>query len=383
MVFVSQEPLNLEFNRAHFWSVELEFPVISYGQRKIIWEQNLNGNANFSATLTPAALADRFSFTEGQIKSALALAENRADLGAATISEEDILAGCRAQSNRKLGELAKRIQPKFGWDDLILPAEKKQQLNEVQNHLRHREKVYTDWGYEGKIAAGRGLNVLFTGVSGTGKTMAASIIASGLGLELYKIDLSSVVSKYIGETEKNLSRIFHEAETANAVLFFDEADALFGKRSEVKDAHDRYANIEVGYLLQRMEEFRGMTILATNMSENMDKAFMRRLHFIVVFRAPDGNEREIIWQNAFPSGAPLADDIDYDFLGQKLKITGANIKNIALAAGFFAAETDEPIGMSHIMRATMREYKKESKPFLKEDLSPYHQLAVESAGVKV
>ena len=199
----------------------------------------------------------------------------------------DLHAACRLQSNRKLAALARKITPHYTWDDIVLPADRLRQLREICNQVKYRARVYDEWGFDRKLSLGKGLNVLFAGPSGTGKTMAAEIMAGELGLDLYKIDLSTVVSKYIGETEKNLARIFDEAETTNAILFFDEADALFGKRSEVRDAHDRYANIEISYLLQRMEEYDGIVILATNLRKNMDEAFVRRMHFTVEFPFPD------------------------------------------------------------------------------------------------
>ena len=234
--------------------------------------------------------------------------------------------------------------------------------------------VYSDWGFDRKLSTGKGLNVLFSGPSGTGKTMAAEIIARETQLDIFKIDLSNVVSKYIGETEKNLSKIFKEAETSNAILFFDEADALFGKRSEVKDAHDRYANIEIGYLLQKMEEFDGVVILATNLSKNIDDAFLRRIQIAVEFPFPDESHRKLIWTRMFPDESPLSKDIDYKFLSEKIKLAGGNIKNMAVAAAFYAAENSGEINMHHIMHAARREYQKIGKPFLKSDFDPYYEM---------
>jgi SpoVK/Ycf46/Vps4 family AAA+-type ATPase len=205
------------------------------------------------------------------------------------------------------------------------------------------------------------LNVLFAGPSGTGKTMAAEIMANELGLDLYKIDLSTVVSKYIGETEKNLARIFEEAETSNAILFFDEADALFGKRSEVRDSHDRYANIEISYLLQRMEEYDGMAILATNLHKNMDDAFVRRMHFTVEFPFPDARHRRLIWEKVWPTDTPRSAELDLDFMARQFELTGGNIRNIAVAAAFLAASDGQVVTMSQLVGATHREYQKMGK----------------------
>ncbi len=205
---------------------------------------------------------------------------------------------------------------------------------------------------------GRGVPALFSGPSGTGKTMAAQIIARELAVELFQVDLANTVSKYIGETEKNLDRIFEAAESASAVLLFDEADALFGKRTEVRDAHDRYANVEVAYLLQRMEAYSGLVILTTNFRQNLDKAFMRRLRFVVEFPEPDATHREAIWQRVFPDDAPLAEDVSFGFLARRLELTGGHIQQIAIRAAFAAVGEDAPIGMRHIVHATREELRK-------------------------
>lgn len=271
---------------------------------------------------------------------------------------EQLFAAARHQSNQKLNQIAQKLQPKYRWEDMVLPPDPLSQLQEIIRSVRHRHTVYEDWGFAQKLSFGKGLNALFAGPSGTGKTMAAEVIAQELSLDLYKIDLSQVVSKYIGETEKNLDRVFREAQTSNAILFFDEADALFGKRSEVKDAHDRYANIEIGYLLQKMEEYEGVAILATNLRANLDEAFARRLQFVVEFPFPDEEYRYRIWQGVFPAQAPLSSDIDWTTLARSFKLSGGNIKNIALAAAFLAVEENQPISMNHIVQAARREFQK-------------------------
>ncbi len=276
---------------------------------------------------------------------------------------EDIYAGCRAQLNPV--SFAMKLSPLYKWDDIVLLPDKKDQLREVCNYVKNYPTIYESWGFD-KHSRSRGLNVLFSGPSGTGKTMAAEIIAGELGLDMYKIDLSMVVSKYIGETEKNLNRIFKDAEDTNAVLFFDEADALFGKRSEVKDAHDRYANIEINYLLQKMEEHEGIVVLASNMQKNMDEAFIRRMNFIVEFPFPNDAYRLEIWKKIFPKMAPLG-KIDFESLS-KLQISGGNIKNITLTAAFLAAEDGGNVEMAHLVKAAKREYQKIGKVFGKEEL---------------
>jgi SpoVK/Ycf46/Vps4 family AAA+-type ATPase len=233
-----------------------------------------------------------------------------------------------------------------------------EQLDEICARVRHHHRVYDDWGFRRKLGHGRGLHVLFSGPPGTGKTMAAAVIANDLGLSLYRIDLAQVVSKYIGETEKNLERVFVAAEQTNAILFFDEADALFGKRSDVKDAHDRYANIEISYLLQRMEEYAGLAILATNLRQHLDEAFLRRLQVSVEFPFPDEAHRRRIWETLFPRQAPISPDVEFDLLAREIKLAGGNLKNIALAAAFYAAEKGGTIDLTHISRAARREHQK-------------------------
>jgi predicted kinase len=267
---------------------------------------------------------------------------------------------CRKQARPRLNDLAQRIDSQVGWSDLVLPDAQLAILHEIATHVRRRAKVYESWGFSSRGARGLGISALFGGPSGTGKTMAAEVLARELELDLYRIDLSQVVSKYIGETEKNLSRVFDAAEEGGAVLLFDEADALFGKRTEVKDSHDRYANIEVSYLLQRMEAYRGLAILTTNMKSALDAAFMRRIRFIVQFPFPDAAHRARIWGGAFPAQTPT-EDLDPTRLA-RLTVAGGNIRNIALNAAFLAADAAEPVRMTHLLRAARSEYAKLEKP---------------------
>jgi len=345
--------------------VQIDFPIPDDRTRKQLWETYLNnGCANgsaFEASVDAEALAGKFRLTPGQIRDTLEAAENLARWRAPAdpmVTMEDLYAACRAQTTPKLGELARKIKPKFTWDDIVLPPDQLAQLNEICNETRHRRRVYGEWGFDRRLSLGKGLVALFTGPPGTGKTMAAEVVANGLNLDLYKIDLSQVVSKYIGETEKKLHQIFDEAQSSNSILFFDEADALFGKRSEVKDAHDRYANIEVGYLLQKMEEYDGIAILATNLQQNMDEAFTRRMRFIIEFPFPDEHHRKLIWQVTFPPEAPLGDDVDFAWLARGIRLPGGNIRNIALAGAFFAAGEESVIRMSHLIQAARREFQK-------------------------
>jgi len=282
------------------------------------------------------------------------------DLGAA------LWQACRAQSQPRLGELAQPIQPMAGWDDLVLPNGQIQTLREVAMQVRQRIKVYEQWGFAGKSARGLGISALFAGASGTGKTMAAEVLSNELQLDLYRIDLSQVVNKYIGETEKNLRRVFDAAEEGGAILLFDEADALFGKRSDVKDSHDRYANVEVSYLLQRMEAYRGLAILTTNLKDAIDTAFMRRIRFVVQFPFPDAAQRAEIWRRIFPAKTPT-EGLDAERLA-RLSVAGGNIRNIALYAAFLAADNGEPVGMSHLLRAARTEYTKLEKPLSEAEI---------------
>lgn len=270
-------------------------------------------------------------------------------------SMEHLRRACRAQVAMPANSLARRIQPRHDWDDLVLPAPQREQLAALCGQMKHASVVYGEWNFERKLTLGRGLNALFCGPPGTGKTLAAEVIAGELGLELLQIDLSKITSKYIGETEKNLRQLFDDAAGANAILFFDEADALLGKRSAVKDAHDRYANTETAYLLQKMEEYPGITFLSTNLRQNIDEAFTRRMRFIVEFTLPEEAERLRIWKGIWPAGVPLASDVDLAALAAKFRLSGGSIRNIALSAAFLAAEEREPIAMRHLMRALRRE----------------------------
>ena len=353
----------------------LHFPLPDFETRHTLWRQNLNGQGG---ALDLADLAGQFRFTPGQIRDAAQIARQEAWLRRgpeAPPTREDLLAGARGQSNPALSRLATRAETAYDWDDLVLPPAQMAQLRAIVNQQRYAAQVYDSWGFGRKLPYGRGLAALFSGPSGTGKTMSASILARALGLELYKIDLAGVVSKYIGETEKNLDRIFEEARTANIILFFDEADALFGKRSEVKDAHDRYANIEISYLLQRMEAYEGISILATNFGQNLDEAFSRRMQFVVEFPLPDAADRERIWRGLLPGEAPVEAGVDFAFLGRQFELTGGHIKNCVLAAAFAAAARHEAIGMVHLVRAVAAEYGKPGRPLQRAAFGDYYALA--------
>ncbi|MFI0607097.1 MAG: ATP-binding protein [Anaerolineae bacterium] len=354
--------------------IRLEVPLPPFTRRRALWEQALTSQATDAVDIP--ALANSFRLGPPQIDDAVATARSRAlwrDPADGRLTMADLVTACRAQSHHKMGSLARQILPIYGWEDIVLPADQLSQLHELSDSVRFQPTVYVDWGFERKMARGKGTSALFTGPSGTGKTMSAEIVANALGLDLYKIELSGVVSKYIGETEKNLERIFEEAQRSNAILFFDEADALFGKRSETNDAHDRYANIEVSYLLQRMEEYEGITVLATNFRSNLDEAFVRRLRFQVDFPFPEEGDRLRIWQKVWPLEMPRDADLDLPFIARQFPLAGGNIKNIALAAAFRAAADGQSVGMAQVIRAIRREYQKMGKPCSEAEFGPYFE----------
>jgi hypothetical protein len=329
-----------------------DVPRPAAGEHRALWNEalgdvtaRLNGELDRAVAqfvLTPATIRG--------IASSVRLADD---------PQAELWRACRVAARRRMDDLAQRVDTNAGWDDLVLPAVQKQMLRDLVTAVRFRGRVYDDWGFAGKDARGQGVTALFAGVSGSGKTMAAEVVAKELELDLYRIDLSGVVSKYIGETEKNLRRVFEAAEESGAILLFDEADALFGRRSEVKDSHDRYANIEVSYLLQRMEAYRGVAILTTNLREAVDPAFLRRLRFVVQFPFPGVPERLEIWQRIFPAAMPR-EGVDVEKLA-RLAVAGGNIRNIAVQAAVGAARDAAPLTMQHLLDAARAEYAKLEK----------------------
>ena len=341
-------------------------------EQLVIWENalmelkpHLNGHRNILGDPKETfgqhlqELSAQFNLSTSLIHRACTAAVGEIVEHPSTPIERILWESCRVQARPNLDELADRVESKSSWHDLVLPPQQEQTLHEIAAHVSNRALVYNDWGFAGKHQRGLGITAMFSGPSGTGKTLAADVLARELHLDLYKIELSSVVSKYIGETEKNLERIFDAAESGGVILLFDEADSIFGKRSDVKDSKDRHANTEVNYLLQRMEAYSGLAILTTNFPNNMDSAFLRRLRFVVPFPFPSPTQRSEIWRRVFPTDTPIK-DLKFDKLAQ-LNVAGGNIRIIALNAAFLAADAGEPVQMKHILQATQTEYTKLEK----------------------
>ncbi len=349
----------------HRATVMLDVERPTTDEQRSVWQRTLEEDVT---TLNGHldALVSQFTLGAVAIRSACAEARSMRATAPETPLDVALWEACREQARPALEALSQRIDPVAGWDDLLLPDAQQQTLREIAAHVRQRAVVYESWGFGTRGSRGLGISVLFSGASGTGKTLAAEVLAHTLHLDLYRIDLSSVVSKYIGETEKNLRRVFDAAEEGGAILLFDEADALFGKRSEVKDSHDRYANIEVSYLLQRMEAYRGLAILTTNLRSALDSAFLRRLRFIVPFPFPDASQRFEIWRRVFPPATPT-EHLDLTQLA-RLNVSGGNIRNIALNAAFLAADSGEPVRMAHLLQASRSEYTKLEKPLTEAEI---------------
>ncbi len=350
----------------------LELPAGSAEERLLAWRAGL---ADLPEAGALAASASRYPFRISASGIARAAVAGRVAAEAADrpVAPADLAAGVRAQNAAGLERLARRIEPRACWADLVLPPDILEHLRDLASRARHRDEVLDRWGL-GDPNRGRGLTALFTGDSGTGKTLSAEIVAGELGLDLYVIDLSTIVDKYIGETEKNLDRVFNQADGVNGVLLFDEADAIFGKRSEVRDARDRYANVEIAYLLQRMERFDGTAILTTNLRANLDEAFLRRLDVVVDFPMPDEEQRRRLWALHLPPSLPVEGDIDLDFLGRGFRISGGNIRNIVAAAAYRAAADGRAVCMADLIHGTGREYRKLGHLNTEAEFGPYFDL---------
>lgn len=356
-------------------------PALGGRDRVALWQQELDhaaaesGNdSDAAADLDSLRLAAHLTLGPDQIAKAVRAARALAGLTGGPITADDVRRGARAQNAAGLERLARRIDPEVGWDDLVLTSSALQALHDLASRARHRDTVLTDWRMRRGGGRGHGVTALFAGDSGTGKTMSAEVIAKDLGLDLYTVNLATVVDKYVGETEKNLERIFTEAAGVNAVLFFDEADAIFGKRSDVRDAHDRYANIESAYLLQRLETFDGLAVLATNLRANIDDAFTRRLDAIIDFAAPNAELRKRLWQQCLAAPLPVADDLDLDFLAEAFELAGGNIRSASTTAAYLAAGIGAPVTMTEVIAAVEQEYRKLGRLVLEREFGPYLSL---------
>lgn len=365
LLIASPEPVSLE----HHSNVRFEVNPLSATEQLNLWQQTL-GTAATELNGNLDILVSQFQLDAATIQTICTEVISLPKLNQKTADEisHQLWNTCRKQARSRLDHLAQRIKPTASWEDLILPPLPHQMLREIVAQVRQRTQVYQNWEFTAG-ARGLGISVLFAGASGTGKTMAAEVLAKELCLDLYRIDLSQIVNKYIGETEKNLRRVFDAAERSGAILLFDEADALFGKRSEVKDSHDRYANIEVSYLLQRMEAYRGLAILTTNLKNALDTAFLRRLRFVVEFPFPNLQQRSEIWQRIFSPKVPTK-GLEFQKLA-KLNVTGGNIRNIALNATFLAADAGESVQMKHLLRAAQSEYAKLEKPLIPTEIGDW------------
>ncbi|MFI5771894.1 ATP-binding protein [Streptomyces sp. NPDC051658] len=347
----------------------LHAPRVEPSTRAALWTDAYD--APVPGTIDVDRLLSPFLLTPEQITRAARSAAQTTHLDGGTLTPDHVRQGARAQNAAGLDRLARRIEPTVTWNDLVLPPDTHAQLRELTARARHRDRVLGEWGMRPGGGRGRGVSALFAGDSGTGKTMSAEVIAADLGLDLYTVDLATVIDKYVGETEKNLERIFSEAAGVNGVLLFDEADAIFGKRSDVKDAHDRYANVESAYLLQRMESFDGLAILATNLRANLDDAFTRRLDLVIDFPVPDPEQRLVLWERCLGPVLPRGKDLDLAFCAENFELAGGNIRSIAVTSAYLAADTDEPVTMPTLIHAIQREYQKLGRLTLASEFGPY------------
>ena len=355
-------------------TVSMELPSLTAGEKVHLWEA-WGREYPLQQDVDLEQNGNKYNLTPKGIRDVLDTADLVAGMeGQDHISQEHIRQAVKQNQQNQLGSYATLINSCFLWEDLILGEEQKAQMRMVCDQMRYRAVVGEQWGFHKKTPYGRGLSVLFYGPPGTGKTMAAQVMASELCLDLYRIELPAVVSKYIGETEKNLEEIFEQAKKSQVILLFDEADVLFSKRTEVRDSNDKYSNMEAAFLLQKMEEYEGITVLATNFLQNFDEAFKRRMKFIIDFPFPDIAQRLQIWKQVFPKETPIEEELDYEFLAQSFELSGSNIKNVALHAAFLAAAENCRVGMRQIVAGVRNEFIKSGKTLTKEQLGQYYML---------
>lgn len=357
------------FNNMSFLQIEL--PPIDFNQRKNIWKKALETHKITLTTEQINELVGKYSFNNSDIFSVVAYAM-------ANRNNDDVFKQINKICIKRLPQINSnkiiKVNTLYNLKDLILPDYSKNMLVNAINRVKHKEMVYNEWGFSEKLAYGKGVSVVFVGPPGTGKTMGAQVMANEISMELYKVNLAGVVSKYIGETEKNLETIFFEAKKAQGILFFDEADVLFSKRTEIKDSNDKYSNMEAAFMLQKIEEFDGICILATNFIQNFDEAFKRRMNYIIDFPFPNEEYRKLLWENVFPKKVPLSSDLDFGFLAKKFEFTGSNIKNSAITAAFYAATENKKIDMTILLKAIKNEMHKIGKSMSKENLYEYSDL---------
>jgi hypothetical protein len=354
---------------------KIQIPETTTEERLLLWKSVLT-EEEMPKGLDLEFLADKYMLSAGAIRQSAEDYRSRRLMEQKEPQERWLMEACRQQLDHRLGKDAVRIQGLYQWDDLVLPDAQKQMLRDACDQVLYRHQVYHKWGYEKKVAYGKGVSMIFYGPPGTGKTMAAQVIANELELELYKVDMAGVMSKYVGESEKKLGNIFEQAKRSQSILFFDEADVLFGKRTDQKDSNDKYANASTAYLLQKIEEYEGIIILATNLLQNFDNAFLRRFKFIIEFPFTDKERRLQIWQKVFPKETPV-EALDLEFLAAEFKFSGSQIKNVAVAAAFLAAAEKTSVGMRHVLTALKREVAKTGKTLIAADFGPYYYLMEE------
>lgn len=374
MFVLSKEKIGMIGNPDQIDFVIMELPELTIDERFKLWKEELS-NKKVSKKLDISELSGKFTLTPRQIKISVLDAVIRSEMDKKPLIDSQMISNCvYNQMTENLSEKATLIKKKHTWDELILNPDEKAIIKRACDQMRYRRVVYEKWKMGNRILYGTGLSMLFAGPSGTGKTMAAQVVAHELGLEIYKVDLSRVISKYIGESEKNLGEIFDSAKKSNVILLFDETDSIFAKRTEVKDSHDRNANLETSYLLQKMEEHTGITILTTNFLENIDKAFFRRINYVVHFAFPNAVSRKEIWLKMFTKEVPIAKDVDFNFIARQFELSGGSIKNACLTAAFMAASENTDITMKHMIKSIEYEIKKQGKMVAKSDFGEYGYL---------
>lgn len=372
-IFLSTEKWQVRLHNRDLNCRELELAPLKEEEQKLLWE-GLLCDISFEKEVNLDQLASRYQLTPGIMALAVMDVVQKTQTKQQTVTEKEIYHAVQRQFEHTLGNNAVRVPVKYTLEDLVLPESQKNLLNSACDVVKYQHQVYSQWDFESKVAYGRGVNILFYGTSGTGKTMGAQAVAGELNMEIYRVDMSSVLSKYVGESEKKLESIFEQGKKSQSILFFDEAESLFGKRSEVKDAQDKYANASTAYLLQKIEDYTGVVILATNLFQNFDEAFSRRFQFVVHFTLPDQARRLKIWENIFPERLPLEAPIDCEYLARQFKLSGSQIKSIALAAAFLAAGAQKKMSLRFILIAAKRELSKVGKSLSREDYGEYYRL---------